>query len=114
MNSKLIISILFLTLASAVFSDFSFQTSNRYTGWNDTSGGKIFYLDRHNVNCASNEAMRNWNLERQNRNSDNIRIRSNCVKAESIKSHNVRHTSTPFNATWWWSSKCLIIMLKKV
>jgi hypothetical protein len=84
-----------------------FETVTRATAYSATDNGKLYYLDRHNLNCDSGEAMRSFVLQRKDRDSDEVRYKLDCVKAAAINKNEILTESTAYHQTWWWSDKCL-------
>lgn len=78
------------------------------TSFQDTDGGKIFYLDRHTALCSSG-AMTYFTLERKNRDSDYVRWANTCVISDAITGSTTTK-ETPFNKTntaWWGANKSI-------
>eukprot|EP00928_Gymnodinium_smaydae_P037196 TRINITY_DN25863_c0_g2_i1.p1 TRINITY_DN25863_c0_g2~~TRINITY_DN25863_c0_g2_i1.p1 ORF type:complete len:1342 (-),score=166.03 TRINITY_DN25863_c0_g2_i1:240-4217(-) len=54
------------------------------TNWNDNGGGNVQFLDRHNVQCASDEVLNMWHLE--NNDQQQYRINYQCCESPSLGS----------------------------
>jgi len=64
--------------------------TQRYTNWNNSGNGNIFYLDRHHVDCQ-HHLLIDFQLERS---GNNIRYRYNCSHE---RSHNLHLYYTSWN-----------------
>jgi hypothetical protein len=79
---------------SAVSAKAPARVSETNTGLNDTNGGSIYYLDRHNAQCP-NGAITFFQLIRS---SDRVAYRLTCLNADSVNGGETT-LYTPFNDT---------------
>jgi hypothetical protein len=54
---------------------------NRYTNYNDYGEGDVVFLDRHKVECSSNELLQGWRLENS---GNNYHIGYDCLYSQSV------------------------------
>ena len=85
------------TLIIKASTNFSVEWTCRtkYTGWNAEGGGKNYYLDRHDVKCDANEAIRSFRLHRNGK--GNYRYRYLCCKLPDLTCSRNENKNTKLN-----------------
>lgn len=84
---KLICTFVILITLSLLTTNIISQQSISATQYQPTSGGNIFYLDKHNVKCNaqnSGSALSYFYMDRQKNSSDKMRYEFSCLQSHSI------------------------------